>query len=490
MSPPIPRPYQQELIDGARQAFREGHRCVLLVSSTGSGKSVVIGAIVKGLSDNSKDVLVLAHRSRLIKQLLQTMRRFGVVSMWIKGTAKLKYFARLGMVETIRRRLKKLPAPKYIIIDEAHHSLSEQYLEIIKYYPNARVIGLSATPERTDGKGLGEVYTTMIEGPPMRWFIDNGYLADYLYIEPEASIDLSKVKKDAKTGDVNVKAMAKEIRHKHLAGDAIESYQKYLDGKTGIVFCSGIEHAEETAQEFTRAGILCKAIHGGMGDDEQDLLMGELERKEIMLLASADLIGEGVDIPSINGVIMLRYTESIVIFLQQAGRALRLKEDGSKAVIIDHVQNRRKHGLPCDPRKWSLEGKSKREGELKTRTCGECFRVFNASDIKEQAAGCANSQCPILQGLPPIVTEMVVNVVPAEMVEVKVADAWAWANGIDPVLASGPEWKALIALADNEEKLKMIQRARGFNHRWVHHQMVAKGLKSETRSFSKYTKVG
>lgn len=488
MAAPTPRAYQQELIDGARNAFRQGHMRVLLVSSTGSGKSIVIGAIAKGLSDNSNDTLILAHRSRLIKQLLGTMRKFEVVSMWIRGSAKLRYFVRLGMVETIRRRLKKLPAPKYIIIDEAHHSLSAQYLEIIKHYPDARVIGLSATPERTDGKGLGEVYTTMIEGPPMRWFIDNGFLADYIYIEPEASIDLSKIKKDAKTGDVNVKEMAKAIRQKHLAGDAIASYREYLDGKTGIVFCSGIEHAEETAREFSEAGISCKAIHGGMGDDEQDRLMDELERKEIMLLASADLIGEGVDIPSINGVIMLRYTESIVIFLQQAGRALRLKDDGSKAVIIDHVQNRRKHGLPCDPRKWSLEGKSKREGDIKTRMCGECFRIFNASDLKQQATGCSHEQCPILNGQPPIITEMVVNVVDAKMVEVKVADAWEWANGIDPVLASGPEWKALMALADNEEKLKMVQRARGFNHRWVHHQMVAKGLKSETRSFSKYTR--
>lgn len=476
------RPYQENVVNGARNAFRVGRRSVVLVVPTGGGKSAIIGAITQGLVTNNKRVLIMAHRTRLIMQLKETLTKFGIQVSHITGTRKTRLLCMLGMVETVRRRMDKLPEPDYIIVDETHHVLSSQYLSVVNKYPNAKIIGVTATPSRTDGKGLGEVFEEMVLGPAMKWLIDEGFLAQYRYFMVPSHIDLDQIKRDAKTGDYNEKDAASAVRKSHIVGDAIGHYKQYVDGKTGIVFCTGIDHAKEVAQEFNDAGIPSAAIDGTMDDKEQDRLMRSLAAGSIKLLMSADLIGEGVDVPSINCVFMLRPTESVVIFLQQAGRVLRLKEDGSYAYIFDHVQNAKRHGLPCDPRTWTLEMPKKKENEIKTVQCQKCQRVFNAFTAKNDAAlSCADSVCPIKNGISRPVQERVVEVIDENLVEVN--NPWEWAGGIDPILARGPEWEALLAKADTEEKLKQICRARGYNKGWWIRQAEMKGLRKPVRQF-------
>lgn len=479
------REYQSELINGARQEFRAGHRSCVLVLPTGGGKGKILPAIAAPLVSAGKRVLVLAHRNKLIKQLAESLDMFDVCYDQIKGSRRQKYKCSLGMVESVRRRMDKMEAPDYILVDEGHHTPSSQYRAIFENWPNARIIGVTATPARNDDSSLGDIFTSMVIGPTMRWLIDNGFLAKYDYYEPPSHIDLSTVKMD-KSGDYKEADVARVIRSTKVVGDTINNYRNLMKDKSAIVFCTGIDHAKEVAAEFNAAGILSAHIDGTMPESQQDDLMDDLKHGRIKCLMSADLIGEGVDIPSVTGCILLRPTASVVIYLQQVGRALRLKSDGSRAIIIDPVGNRRSHGYPCDPREWTLTGKIKKAKEVCVRTCDKCARSFHAHEAKEIAENECEYQfeCPFVNGTQKTVIH-VTEQIEGELV--KAPDPWEWADGIDPILATGDEWKALMAKASDEDKLKQIQRARGYDARWVGHQLIAKGLKKKTRSFSKYT---
>lgn len=468
------RPYQADLVDGARQSFRKGHKGVCLVASTGAGKTPTLCAIVAGVVANGKRVLVLAHRMRLLKQIGETLNSFDVCYDFARGNKRSRYLCTLGMVESVRRRMSKMEEPDIIIVDEAQHACSSQYLAIFAHWTKAKRIGMTATPSRTDGKGLIEVFSDIVIGPSMAWLIENGFLARYRYLEIPPHIDLASIKRDA-NGDYNEKSASDAIRKAHIVGDVIDNYRKYLDGKTAIVFCTGIAHAKEVAEQFNEAGIKSSHIDGTMSDSEQEELLGGLASGKITCLMSADLVSEGVDVKNVSGVILLRPTQSVVVFLQQVGRALRLKTDGSEAVILDHVGNSQVHGYPADPREWSLDGEPKKN-EIKTRTCGRCQRVFDAFQCAEIARReCSEgSDCPVANGVSRPVYEHVTEVIDAELIEVN--NPYAWAGGIDIALAKGAEYEALIAKADTEDKLKQIERIRGCKKGWRRHIMVSRGM--------------
>lgn len=481
------RPYQADLVEGARKSFRKGHKGVCLVASTGAGKTPTLCSIVSGAVANGKRVLVLAHRMRLLKQIAETLDRFNTCYEFAGSRARSRYLCTLGMVETVRRRMSKMEEPDIIIVDEAQHSCSSQYLSIFAHWPNAKRIGMTATPSRTDGKGLIEVFSDIVIGPSMAWLIENGFLARYRYLEIPLHIDMAAIKKDA-NGDYNEKSASSVIRKAHIVGDVIDNYRKYLNGKTAIVFCTGIAHAKEVAEQFNEAGIKSSHIDGTMKDGEQEELLGGLASGKITCLMSADLVSEGVDVSNVSGVILLRPTQSVVVFLQQVGRALRLKTDGSHAVVLDHVGNCRNHGYPADERAWSLDGAPKTPGTIKTRTCGRCQRVFDPFTASETARSeCGEgAECPVANGVSKPVYERVVEVIDEDLIERE--DPWAWLGGINPALAAGEEYTAMMEKADSVEKLKQICRARGYNHRWVTVQAVKKGLMKETRQFKKYSK--
>ena len=187
------RPYQEDLINGARKSFRAGKRGVVLVASTGAGKTPTLCAIVAGAVANGKRVLVLAHRMRLLRQIASTLDKFDVCYDFVGGRRKSRYLCSIGMIETTRRRMAKMDEPDIIIHDECQRACSSQYLGVYNFWPNAKRIGMTATPARTDGKGLGEVFDDMVIGPSMAWLIENNYLARYRYLEVPLHIDLSQI---------------------------------------------------------------------------------------------------------------------------------------------------------------------------------------------------------------------------------------------------------------------------------------------------------
>ena len=484
--PPVLRPYQNDIISGLRGKFREKHQSVVLVSPTGSGKGTLLPFIASGISKNEKTVLIMAHRQNLIDQLCAALDSFDLCYSVVAGNKRIRYKCMIGMVQTIVSRLDNIPEPDYILVDEGHHSTADTYVKIFERFPNAKRVLLTATPEDGNGDGLVKVASAMVIGPAVRWLIENEYLSRYVYIRPPPSIDLKAIKFKT-NGDVNEKSAVREIRKSFHVGDAVDLYRKWMDGKPNIVFCCDISHAKEVAEKYREAGYRAEAIAGTMSRSEQKRLLGGLKTGAVQVLCSADLIGEGTDIPCLQGIQMLRPTQSIVIFLQQCGRALRLKPDGSDAIIIDHMGNCVEMGFPCDVRDWSLEPKKKKK-EVCLKTCDKCQRSFHAHEARQIAASeCPEDVCPIASGaLSKPRDDREFQVIDAEM-EV-VIDPWEWAGGIDPVLARGEEWAALMAKADSVDKLKQIGRARGYHHLWATRQAVSKGLMKETRQFRKYSK--
>jgi len=288
------------------------------------------------------------------------------------GHPYVRYRAQVASLQTIVNRLETLPEPEIIVIDEFHHAKSKSYLKILRRWPNAKILGLTATPERLDGKPLSDVCEHLIIGPPMRQLIDDGFLADYEYFAPEViAAPEHKVH-----GDYNLDEVAAIMDTKAIIGNAVEHYRKYADGLPAIASCASIVHAEHVATGFREAGYKAQAVHSRMDQRDIDAALAGLRTGAIQIVTQCDLLGEGIDIPGVVALIGLRHTASLVVFLQHIGRVLRRSPGKHKALILDHVGNYMRHGLPDDPREWSLEGRKKKTPDPSAvKRCPECGLV-------------------------------------------------------------------------------------------------------------------
>lgn len=370
------RPYQQTLKSDARIAASRARR-ICAVLPTGGGKSAILSSIAADAAAKGKTVWILAHRRKLIQQLSETVASWDIEHGIIQsGKPQTNHTVQVGSVDTVIRRLEQYAAPDLIIVDEAHHlSSGNKWGKVVEAFPDAYLIGFTATPERLDGKGLGEgkggYMREIVLGPDAKWLTDNRFLAQsVVYSWPTKITENLKVR----AGDYAAELAAQEMDKPAIMGNVIEQYRKHLDGKTAIANCCTVLHAENVAASFNEAGIAAAAITGKTEKAVQDLLFAELTSGALKVLCQCELISEGVDVPSVSGGLMLRPTKSIALWLQQCGRVLRPKPDGSKAIILDFVGNALKLGLPTDKREWSLEGKSKRAKDAPgVRICNVCY---------------------------------------------------------------------------------------------------------------------
>ena len=462
------RPYQHDLVARAADAFRGGARRVLATMATGGGKGRVLAHVTAGAAGKGRRVLVIAHRSELVDQISANLADEGVAHGRIQASFPLSGEAvQVGMVQSVCRRLNRLQPPDFLLIDECHHATAAQYAELTSAWPNVKVLGVTATPVRTDGKGLSACFDVLVAGPSTRELIDAGHLADYDYFEP-GGFDTSGLR--TRAGEF-VQADALEAVHRSaITGSAVEHYVRHLAGRPAIAFALGVEEAETVARSFREAGIRAAPIDGTMTLEERRRRLDALATGELHVVTAADVISEGVDIPAVSGAILLRPTASLGLHLQQVGRCLRPKPDGGRAIILDHVGNAARHGYPSDPRQWTLDGVERRGQAM--RTCSRCQRTFRAEDARALAlASCsiaaAAAGCPMQA--PPQAGEIRL---PPERVEGELRnmrDPWRWAGGIDPVRARGRDWHALLERAQTEAQLRMIARARGFRRGWTQH---------------------
>ena len=285
----------------------------------------------------------------------------------------------LVSVQTISRRIGKYSSPDIIILDEGHHSAAGTWRKLFDNYPKAFFILLTATPERLDGKGLKEFANVMVMGPTVSQLISEGYLSDYKAYAPASQIDTSSIKKSM--GDFQKTALAEAADQRKIRGDAVKEYLAKAKGKRAIVFCVNIEHSKHVVQTFQEAGVSAAHIDGTTPGPERDRKLKLFKEGKIDVLSNVELFGEGYDCPAIEAVILLRPTQSLSLHLQQVGRSLRPSDGKRFSIILDHAGNIERHGLPDQPRLWSLDGKKEREKNEKesttrVRMCPDCFAVL------------------------------------------------------------------------------------------------------------------
>lgn len=375
------RPYQDRLANDIRSAFVSGARRPLAVSPTGSGKTVLFSYITSQVLKRGARVMIIAHRREILDQISATLKRVSVPHGFIQaGKPMSKQAAMVASIQTLGRRLDQVNPPDLVIIDEAHHSVSKSYVEVFARWPEAKFIGVTATPERLDGKGLGSMFDRMVMGPSVQWLIDNGFLARPVYYAPRETVDLSAVHKIA--GDFDRAEAEEIIDTPKITGDAVAHYRRLCPNQRAVAFCISVAHAQHVADQFCAAGVPAASIDGTLEPEVRAQRVADLTAGRILVLTSCELISEGFDLPAVNAAILLRPTHSLSMHLQQLGRALRPCPGKTHATILDHVGNCIRHGLAEQERAWDLEGREKRTKKstpVETKQCKHCFAIFTGT---------------------------------------------------------------------------------------------------------------
>lgn len=384
-------PLQAQQAEETRQRFSK-HRSILLQAPTGFGKTVLASWIVKESTKKNNRVYFSVHRRELITQTSETFKKFDIDHGFIAANERMNLVpkAQICSMQTLQNRADKLPVPDFLLIDEAHHSTAHGWVSLIEKYRQrgVTILGLSATPHRLDGGGLDHIYSDLVLGPTPAELIRLGYLADYDYIGPDVP-DL----RDAPTNRSDYqKTYIEEIMEKpSIMGSIIDHWREFAYEKRTIAFFPSVYLSEKYAREFNKAGIPALHLDGTTKNKVRANAAKRFATGDIQILTNVELFGEGYDLSAqanmpvtIDAAILGRPTQSLVLFLQQVGRPLRKKADGSKAILLDHVGNWMRHGFPDDDRQWTLEGnrqtkKERAESVPRAVRCPECFTVQRPS---------------------------------------------------------------------------------------------------------------
>ena len=357
------RPYQEKGVANIRAAFAQGRRKVCYAAPTGSGKTVIFAYLAHRIVEKGQRVAIVVHRQELVDQTCVALAaegvRFGVIAAGYPED--LGAPVQVCMAQTLTRRLERLVSVSVLIVDEAHHVIAATWRAILRAVPAAWVLGVTATPERLDGKGLAEVFDVLVVGPTVRELIAQGWLSPFIIYAPERLVDLKSARTVA--GDYAVGDLARRMSASFVLDDALAEYRSRLDGQSAIAFCTTIDHSRTVARFFRAAGVRAQHLDGDTPSTERRQLIGQLATGEVSIITNCGFIAEGLDIPSVAGVILLRPTKSLALHLQQIGRALRPAPGKRRAVILDHAGNVYRHGMPDLEHAWSLEGRPKKRGK-------------------------------------------------------------------------------------------------------------------------------
>lgn len=401
------RPYQQNAKDNIRALWCSGTANVLEVLPTGAGKTVLFADIVREEPGAS---CVIAHRQELVGQISLALARNEIEHRIIGPTSVVRFCvaqhvrecgrsyynpnARAGAagVDTLIRRggdaltQSWLNSVKLWVMDEAHHVLREnKWGAAVELFPKARGLGVTATPLRADGKGLGKhadgVFGAMDVGPSMRDLINQGFLTEYRVLAPPSDIQLAQVSISKATGDFNQNGLRDAVKESSLLGDVVEHYLKHARGKLGVTFVPDIATADLVAAQFVANDVPARVVSAKTPAAERAEIIDKFRRGEYLNLVNVDLFGEGFDLPAIEVVSMARPTQSYSLYVQQFGRALRLMEGKERALIIDHAGNVMRHNLPDMGKLWTLDSQDKRarsapDDVIPVTSCDECMAVY------------------------------------------------------------------------------------------------------------------
>lgn len=370
------RPYQETAIDALRSALADGAKRVLLTLPTGAGKTLTATAIIAMARERGLSVLFVVHLRELVDQTVKALARCGITHVGVMrgddGRADPTAPVQIASIQTLARR--KPPQADLIFLDEAHRSISRIYRAVWDQYPSSYVIGLTATPCRTDGRPLNERYERLVVAATYSELIAGGFIADPLVVAPRLLPDLSGVRKvggDYDEGELTAAMGA-------LVGEIIPTWQRHAGGERTVVFAVGIDHSKDIVARFLDAGIPAEHLDGTTPGGERAAILERLRSGETKVVSNCAVLTEGFDMPAIRCAVLARPTLSLVLHMQTAGRALRPGD--VRPVIIDHAGNIGRHGMPHEDRVWSLEGKAKPAAErMALRVCPECFAYVAAA---------------------------------------------------------------------------------------------------------------
>jgi len=374
------RPYQVELLNQARRAYKEGYKSPCIVAPCGAGKTVIMAEMARAATRKGNHVLFLVHRKELCEQTEETFRKWDVDMS----------LCRIAMVQTMTRRLGRYDRPNLIITDENHHGPARTYKRIYDFYTGVQRIGVTATPIRLDGKGLKEVNDRLVVGPSAKWLVENQYLSPFDYYAPPVGANLANLR--VRRGEFVTEDIEEALDKPAIYGDVIQHYRSYLDGQKAICYCASVYLSQRMAEEFNAAGVPALHIDGETPKKARAEAIESFRDGRVKILCNVDLIGEGFDVPDCMASILLRPTMSLTIFIQQSMRCMRY-QPGKRAVILDHVGNINRHGMPDEDREWTLEGQKKKEkNSVGIRTCPQCYRV-----LPIQTKICPNCETVLVQ---------------------------------------------------------------------------------------------
>jgi superfamily II DNA or RNA helicase len=386
------RPYQENLIGRARVALRRSRR-VLIQLPTGGGKTVLAANMAGTASRKRKRVWFVCHRDFLLAQTSGTFMDVGIEHAFIAAGWGYNphHLVQVCSVDTLKNRLGKVDPPDMIVWDECHHIAAAGWAKIMAWAKDAYHVGLSATPCRLDGKGLDAHFDELVCGPTVAELMEWGSLSKYKAYAP-GTPDLTGL--HSRYGDFVKGELEEKMDKGVIIGDMVRHYRQLAMGKRIVYFAVSVKHSQHIAETFCAAGIPFAHIDGTTPSDERKRAAMAFARGELLGLSNVDLFGEGYDLAAqagmpvtIDAVGLARPTQSLSLHIQQMGRALRPKADGSPAIIIDHAGNITRPGLgfPDDDREWSLEGASKKpssaEGGIATRQCPECFHIHRPAPV-------------------------------------------------------------------------------------------------------------
>lgn len=447
------RSYQSVALAGVRSAYRRGKRAPLLCSPTGSGKSAMTKYM---LGETKKTVLYLCHRSELMEMIHDDLEREGIPHGVIAGSTgryRDNYQIHIGMMQTIHNRLGALPKFEWVISDEAHLTMAPTWLAILKHYNESYHLGMSATPCRLDGRGLGEIYDEIVYGPSVRELTDLGYLLPCRVLAPP-QVQAGQWAIDPKKSMSEASAI---LNRPKITGSAIAEFRKLGPGHQAVVFCCDRQHAADVAAQFRAEGFAAANVDGTMdAERERRPLFRDLIARKLDVITNVDLLTTGWDCPQIDVGIDLATTQSLALYLQKIGRVLRIYPGQRQAWWLDHVGSVFRHGLPDAEREWTLDGRIKRAAPPSVRQCPECYSVFAPAP-----------RCPSCGHVFLIVPKKkkLLDSAPGDLAEVFRSDVERREHYLKTA-----SYSVLMKEAKTLQALQDIAKARGYDMAWARRQ--------------------
>lgn len=413
------RPYQEEGIARVDELRAQGHQRIVCVAPTGAGKTVFVAKMIETAVGRGDPAMFLAHRKELIDQSSSMLDYIGVPHGVLQGNhhrcrpeelvqvASIQTLAAMRLCKSCKNldvlrvtcnvckgngkiRSRKLPKAKLIVVDEAHRVLGDSYVKLLESYPEATVIAITATPWRLDGRGLKRMFSEMVVFAEMRQLIDDGYLLPMRVFGPRQPLNLRDV--SINRGDYQNDQLSVVMRDGVLVGQIVEHWQKLAENRLTVVFATNVAHSHDIVRRFVEAGVPAEHLDGETSKPQREQILARLASGQTRVVSNVDVLCEGWDLPELGCVVLARPTLSITRFLQQTGRSSRPFPGMAYAIILDHADCARRHGLPDDPREWSLEDRERRSPAPKDlHQCELCAEIFYATENYIERFG---KKCP------------------------------------------------------------------------------------------------